>query len=52
MSIRRTLTALVLMTGLSAALAPLSALADEYHRPIHHHHHPVCHYEHHHKICH
>jgi hypothetical protein len=50
MTIRRALTSLVLMTGLTA-LAPLSAFADVHH-PVHHHHHPVCHYEHHHKVCH
>jgi hypothetical protein len=50
MTIRRVLTLLVLTTGLTA-LAPLSAFADD-HRPVHHVHHPVCHYEHHHKVCH
>ncbi|CAM2153169.1 conserved exported protein of unknown function [Pararobbsia alpina] len=50
--IRRVLISLALLTGMTA-LAPLSAMADEMHHPVHHHHHhPVCHYEHHHKVCH
>jgi Spy/CpxP family protein refolding chaperone len=51
MTIRRVLISLALLTGMTA-LAPVSAMADEYHHPVHHHHHPVCHYEHHHKVCH
>lgn len=51
MTIRRVLISLALLTGMSA-LAPISAMADEVHHPVHHHHHPVCHYEHHHKVCH